>query len=118
MKFEDLEFTTRLKNVRMSPFKVRRIVDQIRGLCYEDALGVVGVMPYRACLPILRLLRSTADTAKVRLGVPKATLFISKVRVDQGPVLKRFRPRAQGRGFKIRKPTCHIILTLKHKNVS
>ena len=117
MGLENLECTISLKNVRISPFKVRRVIDQIRGLCYEEALGILGVMPYRSCLPLLKLLRSSADTAKVRMGVPKSTLFVSKAYVDQGPVLKRFRPRAQGRGFRIRKPTCHISITLAHKSV-
>lgn len=101
------------RNVRMSPFKVRRVLDQIRGRSYEEALMILEFMPYRACKPILKVLSSAAANAKHNLGMNKSTLFISEARADQGPKMKRFRPRAQGRGFPIQKPTCHIIIGVK-----
>ena len=58
----------------------------------------------------------TAANAKHNLGLKKASLFISEARVDQGSQMKRFRPRAQGRGFPIKKPTCHIMIEVKQKS--
>ena len=103
------------KRVRMSPHKVRKVIDQIRGRSYEEALMLLEFMPYRACYPILQAVCSAAANANHNLGLSKANLVISKVMVDQGPVLKRFRPRAQGRGFPIRKPTCMITVFVKNQ---
>lgn len=98
--------------IRMSPTKVRRVLDQIRGQSYRDALILLEFMPYRACEPILTLLRSAVANAEHNAGLDPQTLFISKAFADQGPTIKRFRPRAQGRAYKIRKPTCHITLAV------
>jgi large subunit ribosomal protein L22 len=103
------------KSVRMSPHKVRKVVDQIRGRSYEQALMLLEFMPYRACYPILQVVCSAAANANHNLGLSKANLFISEIMVDQGPVLKRFRPRAQGRGYPIRKPTCSITVVVKNR---
>lgn len=96
--------------IRMSPHKVRRVLDQIRGRTYADALMILEFMPYRACELVIKLLRSAAANAEHNNGFDRRTLIISQAYADQGPVLKRFRPRAQGRAYQIRKPTCHITL--------
>ncbi|KKI98867.1 50S ribosomal protein L22 [Prochlorothrix hollandica] len=98
--------------IRTSPRKVRRVLDQIRGQTYRDALILLEFMPYRACDPILKVLRSAVANAEHNLGLDPATLVVSKAFADQGPVLKRYRPRAQGRAYQIRKPTCHITLAV------
>ncbi|MBF2066179.1 MAG: 50S ribosomal protein L22 [Calothrix sp. C42_A2020_038] len=98
--------------VRMSPYKVRRVLDQIRGRSYREALVILEFMPYRACDPVLKLLRSAAANAEHNNGLNRAELVISQAFADQGPVLKRFQPRAQGRAYQIRKPTCHITLAV------
>ncbi|BAZ13998.1 50S ribosomal protein L22 [Calothrix sp. NIES-4071] len=98
--------------VRMSPFKVRRVLDQIRGRTYREALVILEFMPYRSCDPILKLLRSAAANAEHNNGLNRAELVITRAFADQGPVLKRFQPRAQGRAYQIRKPTCHITLAV------
>ncbi|MCG6135585.1 MAG: 50S ribosomal protein L22 [Nostoc sp. LLA-1] len=98
--------------IRISPYKVRRVLDQIRGRSYREALIVLEFMPYRACDPILKLLRSAAANAEHNAGLNRATLVITQAYADQGPVLKRFQPRAQGRAYQIRKPTCHITLAV------
>lgn len=98
--------------VRMSPFKVRRVLDQIRGRTYREALIVLEFMPYRACEPILKVLRSAAANAEHNAGLDPAQLVISKAYADGGPTLKRYRPRAQGRAYQIRKPTCHITVAV------
>lgn len=98
--------------IRMSPSKVRRVLDQIRGKSYREALILLEFMPYRACDPVLRVLRSAAANAEHNAGLDRAKLVVSQAYADQGPVLKRFRPRAQGRAYQIRKPTCHITVAV------
>jgi large subunit ribosomal protein L22 len=98
--------------IRMSPFKVRRVLDQIRGRSYREALIILEFMPYRACEPILKVLRSAVANAENNLGLDPAELIVSQAFADQGPSLKRYRPRAQGRAYKIRKPTCHITVAV------
>lgn len=100
------------KYIRMSPSKVRRVLDQIRGRSYREALIILEFMPYRACDPILAVLRSAVANAEHNLGLDPANLIVSQAYADQGPSLKRFRPRAQGRAYQIRKPTCHITVAV------
>ncbi|TVQ16568.1 MAG: 50S ribosomal protein L22 [Leptolyngbya sp. DLM2.Bin15] len=96
--------------IRMSPHKVRRVLDQIRGRSYREALIILEFMPYRACEPILKVLRSAVANAEHNNGYSPSTLVITQAYADQGPSLRRFRPRAQGRAYQIRKPTCHITI--------
>lgn len=98
--------------IRMSPLKVRRVLDQIRGRSYREALIILEFMPYRACEPITKVLRSAVANAENNEGLDPATLVISQAFADGGPTLKRFRARAQGRAFQIRKPTCHITVAV------
>ncbi len=98
--------------IRMSPNKVRRVLDQIRGRSYREALIVLEFMPYRACDPILKVLRSAVANAEHNDGLDPSTLVVSQAFADGGPSLKRFRPRAQGRAYQIRKPTCHITVAV------
>jgi large subunit ribosomal protein L22 len=97
----------------MSPFKVRRVLKQISGRSYKEALMLLEFMPYASCRPVLQLLQSAAANAQNNYGLQKDEMFVNYAYADPGPVLKRFRPRAQGRGFKIKKPTCHITVSLK-----
>ncbi|WP_017651198.1 50S ribosomal protein L22 [Fortiea contorta] len=98
--------------IRVSPFKVRRVLDQIRGRTYRDALIILEFLPYGSTEPILKVLRSAAANAEHNAGLDRAELLITQAYADQGPVLKRFQPRAQGRAYQIRKPTCHITVAV------
>ncbi len=100
------------KYIRMSPYKVRRVLDQIRGRQYREALIILEFMPYKACEPVLKVLRSAVANAEHNAGLDPASLVISQAFADGGPVLKRYRPRAQGRAYQIRKPTCHITVAV------
>jgi len=113
----ELEKETRAiaRYVRMSPHKVRRVLDQIRGRTYQEALIILEFMPYKACEPILKVLRSAAANAEHNVGVDRVSLVVSQAYADGGPTLKRFRPRAQGRAYQIRKPTCHITVAVAPK---
>lgn len=104
------------KYIRISSTKVRKVLDQIRGRSYLEALTILKLLPYRACGPIWQVLNSAASNAEKNNGLNKENLKIKSIFADQGPVLKRFRPRAQGRGFQIRKPTCHITVILESIN--
>ena len=105
-----------LRNVHMSPFKVRRVLDCIRGKSYEECLIMLEFMPYRACEPILSALFSAASNAKNNLGMNKAKLYVSECYADGAGTMKRFHPRAQGRPFPIRKRTCSITLKMKEQD--
>jgi large subunit ribosomal protein L22 len=76
---------------------VRRVLDVIRGRSYEEAVAMLEYMPYKACEPLLVCLASAGANAKNGKGVPLSKQFITEAYADQGPVMKRFRPRAQGR---------------------
>lgn len=104
------------KYVRLSPHKVRRILTQIRGKKYEDALMILDFMPYRPCKTIKKVLVSAANNGMKAYGYEKENIVISQAFVNKGPTLKRFQPRAQGRAFKIQKPTCHITLKITAQN--
>ena len=112
MALNENETKASIKFVRMSPRKVRRVLDQIRGRSYREALIILQFMPYRACEPVLKLLRSAVANAEHNEGLEPADLVVSSAYADQGPSLKRFRPRAQGRAYQIRKPTCHITVAV------
>nr|UYP39117.1 ribosomal protein L22 [Tacca leontopetaloides] len=102
----------------MSVFKTRRVIDQIRGRSYEETLMILELMPYRASYPILKLVYSAAANANHNMGLNKVDLFVSKVEVNGGPIVKKLRPRAQGRSYPIKRPTCHITIVLKDKSKS
>jgi large subunit ribosomal protein L22 len=112
MATDTFEVKAVARYIRMSPLKVRRVLDQIRGRSYREALIILEFMPYRACDPILKVLRSAVANAEHNDGLDPASLKISQAYADQGPTLKRFRPRAQGRAYQIRKPTCHITVVV------
>ena len=99
--------------IRGSASKVRRVLDQIRGRSYRDALIMLEFMPYRSTDPITKVLRSAVPNAEHNLGRDPSTLFISSAWANSGPVMKRFRPRPQGRAFSIKKQTCHISIAVK-----
>nr|QYB18932.1 ribosomal protein L22 [Climaconeis sp.] len=104
------------KYIRMSPYKIRRILDQIRGRSYQDALMILEFLPYRASGPIWQVIHSAAANAKHNYGLDKKKLVIDSIFANEGPKLKRIRPRAQGRAYKILKPTCHITVIMKAVN--
>ena len=101
------------KYVRISPHKVRQVLDQIRGRSYQEALMILEFLPYDASGPIWQVVHSAAANAKHNYGLDKKKLIIEEVYANEGPKLKRIRPRAQGRAFKILKPTCHITIVVK-----
>nr|YP_010200792.1 ribosomal protein L22 [Meliosma oldhamii]YP_010534025.1 ribosomal protein L22 [Picrasma quassioides]UAM91203.1 ribosomal protein L22 [Meliosma oldhamii]UXX50039.1 ribosomal protein L22 [Picrasma quassioides] len=101
------------QHICMSAHKARRVIDQIRGRFYEESLMILELMPYRACYPIFKLVYSAAANGIHNLGFNEARLVIIKAEVNEGPTSKRLKPRARGRSYLIKKPTCHITIVLR-----
>jgi large subunit ribosomal protein L22 len=98
------------KYIRMSPSKIRRVLRQIQGRSYKDGLLLLEFLPYSSCTPIIKVLRSAVANAKHNKGLEENNLIIKSAFANQGPTMKRFRPRAQGRAYKIQKATSHITI--------
>jgi large subunit ribosomal protein L22 len=101
------------KYVRMTPMKCRRVIDIVRGMPVQEALDILRFQPQAASEPIAKVIASAAANAENNKQLAPDTLFISSAYVDEGPTLKRFRPRAQGRAFRIRKRTSHITVVVE-----
>jgi large subunit ribosomal protein L22 len=99
--------------IRMSPLKVRRVMKQIVGCSYEEALILLRFLPYRACHPIAKLLKSAGSNLIKNNFVPESYLQVYEGYVDKGPILKRIRPRAKGRAYPIKKYTSHISISVR-----
>ena len=98
--------------VRVTPSKVRIVLDQIRGKKYEDAVAILKFMPSTATEPILKVLESAGANAENNLGLNKADLIVAETYADGGPTLKRFQPVSKGRAHAIKKRTSHITVIL------
>ena len=98
--------------VRVAPRKVRLIADQVRGLSVPEAQELLQFSPRNAALDILKLINSAAANAENNHDLVADEMEVSEIRVDQGPTLKRWRPRARGRATRIEKKTSHISVAL------
>nr|YP_009395631.1 ribosomal protein L22 [Vertebrata isogona]ARW64604.1 ribosomal protein L22 [Vertebrata isogona] len=103
------------KYIRTSPNKSRRVLKQIQGKSYNEARLMLEFMPYKVCKIIIKVLESALSNIeeKTNDSLDKTKIIIIEAFADKGPVLKRFQPRAQGRAFPIRKPTCHINIKIE-----
>jgi large subunit ribosomal protein L22 len=101
------------KHVRISPNKARRVVNLVRGLPAKEALTVLQFAPQAASEQVYKVLASAIANAENNERLDPDALLVSEAFVDEGPTLKRFRPRAQGRAYRIRKRTCHITIAVE-----
>jgi large subunit ribosomal protein L22 len=101
------------RHVRISPTKARRVVNLVRGLPAKEALTVLQFAPQAASEPVYKVVASAIANAENNERLDPDSLLISEAYVDEGPTLKRFRPRAQGRAYRIRKRTCHITIAVE-----
>jgi len=101
------------RHVRISPMKARRVVNLVRGLPAKEALTVLKFAPQAASEPVYKVLASAIANAENNERLDPDSLLVSEAYVDEGPTLKRFRPRAQGRAYRIRKRTCHITIAVE-----
>ncbi len=107
-----MEFKVSLNNFRTSPRKVRLVADTIRGKSVKQAQGILEVLNKKSATPIYGLLKSAIANAQNTQNILASQLKVSEIYVNGGAVLKRFRPRAFGRAYTIRKRTSHIVMTL------
>ncbi|MBM3688797.1 MAG: 50S ribosomal protein L22 [Actinobacteria bacterium] len=108
-----MEARAQARFVRVTPMKARRVVDLIRGLPASDAQAVLRFAPQDASVPVGKVLDSAIANATNNHNLDPASLVISEAYVDEGPTMKRFRPRAQGRAYRIDKRTSHITVILE-----
>jgi large subunit ribosomal protein L22 len=99
--------------VRVTPMKARRVVELIRNLPAQQALSVLEFAPQAASEPVRKVLASAIANAEHNFSLDPETLVVSRAYVDEGPTLKRFRPRAQGRAYRINKRTSHITIEVE-----
>jgi len=108
-----MEVKAKLRYLRIAPRKVRLVADLIRGKSTEEAQTILNFSIKRASLPLLKLLKSALANAKNNLGLEGTNFYITKITVDEGPKLKRWRARSRGQAYEIQKKTSHITLILK-----
>jgi large subunit ribosomal protein L22 len=99
--------------VRVTPMKARRVIDLVRNMPAKEALSVLKFAPQAASEPVAKVLASAIANAEHNFQLDPETLVISRAYVDEGPTLKRFRPRAQGRAYRINKRTSHITIEVE-----
>ncbi len=111
-----MEATATLSEYRQSPRKTRLLADLVRGKKVEDAIFQLDFRAKRSAPIFVKLIKSAVANAKAA-GLDEKALIVKSITVDQGPILKRSRPRAHGRAFPIHKHTSHIVVTLSDKVV-
>jgi large subunit ribosomal protein L22 len=109
---DDESALAQVRYLRMTPMKCRRVIDLVRGMDVQPALDQLRFQPQAASEPIAKVIASAAANAQHNKQLDPARLYISQAYVDEGPTLKRFRPRAQGRAYRIRKRTSHITVVV------
>src|SRR6058998_1268438 len=108
-----MEAKASMKYVRTTPRKMRRVVDLIRGQHVQEARRILRFSPLGASRDVEKLLDSAVANAERNPGVVAENLLVSRAWVDQGPTLKRFRPRAYGRAARVRKRTSHVTVVVE-----
>lgn len=107
-----MQVTAKLNYLRIAPRKVRLVADLVRGKRVEEARTILGFTPKRAAPVLLKLLESAVANAKNDFQLDADRLYLKKLVVDEGPKLKRWRPRARGQAYEIQKKSSHITLVL------
>ncbi|MEU8340507.1 LSU ribosomal protein L22P [Actinomadura meyerae] len=110
-----MEARAQARYIRVTPRKARRVVDLIRGLPAAEAQAVLRFAPQAASEPVGKVLASAIANAEHNFKLDSDTLVVSRAWVDEGPTLKRFRPRAQGRAYRINKRTSHITVVVESR---
>ena len=107
-----MEANAKVTFVRIAPRKVKIVLDLIRNKPCEEAMAILKYTPKAACEPLYKLLKSAMANAEMQ-NIDVTRLYVAACSVDQGPTLKRIRPRDKGRAYRINKKTSHINITLK-----
>lgn len=107
-----MEIQAKARYIRISPQKARLIADIVRGMNVEEAITILKFMPKKGARLIRKIIESAVANAGQTESIDLDTLYIKKILVDGGPMLKRFRPRAMGRATRILKRTSHITVVV------
>ena len=110
-----MEVRAELRHLRMGPRKVRLVADVVRGQPVQVAIDQLRFMQRSAAQPLSKLIRSAVSNADQKEGIDIDTLYVKTILVDQGPTLKRWRPRARGRADRLLKRTSHVTVVLDEK---
>ena len=110
-----MEAKARARFLRIAPRKARLAIDLIRGKNVQEAQSILKLMPQKATVDIEKVLNSAVANAEHNHEMDTGNLYVSQAFVDEGPTLRRFRPRAMGRATRIRKRTSHITIILDEK---
>ena len=110
-----MEAKAYLRGLRITPRKVKIVLDLVRGKDAATAVAILQNTPNASAAPVLKLLKSAMANAENNHNMDVDKLYVAECFANAGPTLKRVRPRAQGRAFRIRKRTSHITLVLKEK---
>ena len=118
-----VESIARVRHIRVTPQKARRVVALIKGKQAQEALAILKFAPQAASEPVYKLVESAIANARVKADkdgeyLDEQDLYVANAYVDEGTTLKRFRPRAQGRAFQIKKRTSHITIQLATPEVA
>jgi len=113
-----MEVRATYRFLRMSPQKVRQVVDLIRGRQVDQALAILRLTPRAAAREVFKVLKSAVANAENNYMLSREDLFVTRVSADEGPRLKRFRPRARGRADRILKRTSHVTVVLDEYEAS
>lgn len=103
------------KHIRISPRRARQVVDLVRGKSLGEALDILRFMPNKAATPVFKVVESAAANAENNFDMNRDDLYVSKIFVDEGPTMKRIRPRARGMADRIQKRTSHITVVLAER---
>jgi len=114
------EVVARAKHIHMSPRKVRRVIDEVRGLDVDDALNVLHFLPHAAARPVTKVIDSAIANAEENFGIPRDELYVAKITADEGPGVapgkgRRRRYGARGRVKPVRKRSSHITVVLDER---
>ncbi len=109
---DEVQVRATAKFVRISPRKVRLVADQVRGKHIDDARSLLAFSPRSAAVEVSKVIESAAANAEANHDLIGDEMIVREIRVDEGPTIKRFRPRAMGRATPINKRTCHISVAL------
>ena len=108
-----MEARASARYVRVTPMKARRVVDLVRGMKADDAAAVLKYAPQAAAETVRKVIESAVANAENNEGLDPDSLYITQAYVDEGPTMKRYRPRAHGRAYRIRKRTSHITVVVE-----
>ncbi len=108
-----MEARAYLRHARIAPRKVQIVMDLIRNKPLDEAIAILQHTPKAACEPLLKLVKSAAANAEHNFSMDRNSLYVSECFVTPGPTLKRIRPRAQGRAYRVLKRTSHMTVVLK-----